>query len=239
MQAADEAPKAAIRPKKVNKKRTSSNRTDGKGTDMSKAQGAFRVAVRCRPLLAHERGKESVLTLTKDAVMVTGSDDAERPESPRMVSPRRERSDFGGQRTAKSFSFDHVYDEFCTQEEVYSQFVAPYTALFLTGYNVTLFAYGQTGTGKTYTVIGGEPPEERGVVPRFVEAVFAHVAAEAEAREREAAEGGGPPHLAVFDEDQSADAQPLLAQTQIEKVGITILEVCCRCLECTQKRLPI
>ena len=102
---------------------------DDKKTKPDKS--AFRVAVRCRPLLAHERSQESVLELTKGAVTIVGGAEeaaAATAESPRGPSPRRERPP--GQ-TVRSFAFDHVYDEFCTQEEVYSQFVAPFTAQFL------------------------------------------------------------------------------------------------------------
>ena len=200
-----------------------------KGKAASKDAGeAFRVAVRCRPLLPHERGKDSgVLTLTQGTVTVNGEEDEPAGRTgtvtPRVASPRRERSD-QGLRTVKSFSFDHVYDEFCTQDEVYAQFVAPFTARFLEGYNVTLFAYGQTGTGKTHTVIGGETYEQRGIVPRFVEEVFAHVAAEAAMAAKDAEAGQGAAHL-VFTEAESAEAKASLSETRIEKIGVTILEV--------------
>ena len=93
-----------------------------------KKESAFRVAVRCRPLLPHERMQQPILTLTKSAVTVAQPDDVDSLDSPRMPSPRRERP---GQAT--SFAFDHVYDEFVTQAEVYEQFVAPFTAQFLAG----------------------------------------------------------------------------------------------------------
>ena len=218
--------------RKPSRKGTSSKRASTvKAGDASKGDRgakAFQVAVRCRPLLPHEREKqgESVLTLSKGSVTVTGGDEAERGrghDSPRMASPRRERSDQGLQ-TVKAFSFDHVYDEFCTQEEVYAQFVAPFTAQFIAGYNVTLFAYGQTGTGKTHTVIGGDTDAERGVVPRFVEEVFAHVQSEAKRAEAEASSSAAP-HLAVYNEADAADARPILSDTTIEKVGVSVLEV--------------
>ena len=272
---------------KPSSKRTGSSKTSGASSSASGADSnAFRVAVRCRPLLPHERAKESgVLELSKGAVTVKGVSDetaaagADRAgaESPR-ASPRRERSD-ASLKIAKTFSFDHVYDEFSTQDEVYEQLVAPFTAKYLAGYNVTLFAYGQvcgasvaswlaasqppsrsmptchqrapappacrdcargwigahgrpvacapsrraqTGTGKTHTVIGGEAAEDRGVVPRFVEAVFAHTDAEAA---RAAADAPSAPSTRRFTEAEAADAPSVLSETRVERLGVTILEV--------------
>ena len=188
---------------------------------------AFRVAVRCRPLLPHERAKDAggVLTLSKGTVTIAGgSDDSDKPgsESPR-ASPRRSFPDASSAlKPSKSFTFDHVYDEYSTQEEVYAQFVAPFTAKFLAGHNVTLFAYGQTGTGKTHTVIGGEAAEDRGVVPRFVEAVFGEAAAEAA---RAKAEAASAPAALVLGEAEAADAPSVLSEARVVKVGVTILEV--------------
>ena len=67
----------------------------------------------------------------------------------------------------------------------------PYTQAALDGFNGTVFAYGQTGTGKTYTMLGLEDnyrdvstvtkpvdPATRGIIPRAVEHIFAHVAQE-------------------------------------------------------------
>lgn len=42
---------------------------------------------------------------------------------------------------------------------MYSSVVAPMIQEVLAGYNCTVFAYGQTGTGKTYTMVGEEQPE--------------------------------------------------------------------------------
>ena len=217
--------------KKVSSKRTASAAPSSgekvAGGGGGKAGSAFRVAVRCRPLMQHERMQESVLTLNKGAVQInSGADDAERAaesgESPRHSSPRKARhAPAGPSSTVKSFSFDHVYDEFCTQDEVYSQFVAPFTAQFLGGYNVTLFAYGQTGTGKTYTVIGGDGYKQRGVVPRFVEDVFAHVASE-RAKAAEAEREGSAATTMTLSEAEAKDARPLLVQSHLESVGVTV-----------------
>lgn len=55
---------------------------------------------------------------------------------------------------AKTYFFDKVFNEATSQEIFYKQVVSPVVKDFLDGFNCTLFAYGQTGTGKTYTMIG-------------------------------------------------------------------------------------
>ncbi|KAK3246993.1 hypothetical protein CYMTET_43498 [Cymbomonas tetramitiformis] len=65
-----------------------------------------------------------------------------------------------------SFVFDRVFGNAQGQEEVYRSAVQPYVAEVLGGTNVTIFAYGQTGTGKTHTIVG--PKEDPGVVSRCV-----------------------------------------------------------------------
>jgi hypothetical protein len=47
--------------------------------------------------------------------------------------------------------------------------------LCLQGYNAAIIAYGQTGTGKTYTMEGAQHGPERGIIPRAVEDVFAYI----------------------------------------------------------------
>ena len=218
----------AVKPAKAKKAKEGSKKAKDGGSassSSSKDSGAFRVAVRCRPLLPFERQQESVLTLTKGAVTVNSSEDADDHHH-RSSSPRPQRPAASAQ-TIRSFSFDHVYDEFCTQEEVYAQFVAPFTAQFLAGYNVTLFAYGQTGTGKTHTVIGGDGYEQRGVVPRFVEEVFTHVASERrKAKEAASAstsagiDADGPTDTSsVYSEAEASEARPLLVESRVESVG--------------------
>ena len=49
----------------------------------------------------------------------------------------------------KQFTFDKVFNQYATQEEVYTSVVAPVVHEVLEGFNCTVFAYGQTGTGKT------------------------------------------------------------------------------------------
>lgn len=51
-----------------------------------------------------------------------------------------------------SFVFDNVYDQNSTQKQVYESTARTVVESSLQGYNATIFAYGQTGTGKTYTM---------------------------------------------------------------------------------------
>lgn len=57
---------------------------------------------------------------------------------------------------SQTFSFDQVFDQESNQEIVYEESVRPLVKYVKQGYNCTVFAYGQTGTGKTFT-IGTEP----------------------------------------------------------------------------------
>ena len=54
----------------------------------------------------------------------------------------------------KPFSFDAVYDVDAQQNTVYDEVAFPLVESMLQGYNCTIFAYGQTGCGKTHTMMG-------------------------------------------------------------------------------------
>ncbi|XP_057998764.1 kinesin-like protein KIN-14S isoform X2 [Hevea brasiliensis] len=69
----------------------------------------------------------------------------------------------------KQFKFDHVFKPEDNQEAVFAQ-TKPIVTSVLDGYNVCIFAYGQTGTGKTFTMEG--TPESRGVNYRTLEELF-------------------------------------------------------------------
>ena len=53
------------------------------------------------------------------------------------------------------FTFDKVFGPKAQQRSIYDQAIAPVVNEVLEGFNCTVFAYGQTGTGKTYTMEGG------------------------------------------------------------------------------------
>lgn len=56
--------------------------------------------------------------------------------------------------TDKSFTFDSVYGPDSTQRQVYDETAFPLVESVIQGYNGTIFAYGQTGCGKTHTMMG-------------------------------------------------------------------------------------
>ena len=59
------------------------------------------------------------------------------------------------------------------QANVYENVAAPLVRDVMKGYNGTLLAYGQTGTGKTYTMRGnGEKSIDQGVIPRCLDDIF-------------------------------------------------------------------
>ena len=73
------------------------------------------------------------------------------------------------------FTFDYVYDQMDSQEFVYENTAKQSVISVLEGYNATILAYGQTGTGKTHTMEGfkykvGDP--QRGIIPRSMEEIF-------------------------------------------------------------------
>lgn len=73
----------------------------------------------------------------------------------------------------KQFTFDSVFDWTSSQQAIYEDTSSPIITDVLEGYNGTIFAYGQTGTGKTHTMTGKEDDhKERGIMPRAFEDIF-------------------------------------------------------------------
>ena len=79
--------------------------------------------------------------------------------------------------TDRAFEFDHVFADDTGQQEIFDKCVAQLVDSCFGGYNCTVFAYGQTGTGKTYTMgTSGDWDEveeaDFGAIPRAVGRVF-------------------------------------------------------------------
>ncbi|KAI9726881.1 MAG: kinesin motor protein cin8 [Chrysothrix sp. TS-e1954] len=78
----------------------------------------------------------------------------------------------------KTYNFDRVFSPAADQGMVFDEVVAPILDQVLDGFNCTIFAYGQTGTGKTYTMSGDITdmlplPDASGIIPRVLQSLFA------------------------------------------------------------------
>jgi hypothetical protein len=124
---------------------------------MASNNECVRVVVRCRPLFGKEinDGRQKIVTMDIN----TGAVALQNPKADAGEPP-------------KSFTFDNVFDERCTQREIYEKAARPIVASVMEGYNGTIFAYGQTGTGKTHTMDGQPTPEGQGIIPNSFDHVF-------------------------------------------------------------------
>ncbi|XP_070359912.1 centromere-associated protein E-like [Equus asinus] len=71
---------------------------------------------------------------------------------------------------SKSFNFDRVFDSDESTKNVYEEIAVPIIDSAIQGYNGTVFAYGQTASGKTYTMMGSK--DYLGVIPRAIHDIF-------------------------------------------------------------------
>ena len=122
---------------------------------MSQVQARVEVAVRLRPLASTGRDRTAVAACV-DADEQSGT-----------VTVLRE-----GRH--KQFTFDHVFGQSTSNADIYAAIGRPLLSAALDGYNATLFAYGQTGAGKTHTVMGSRG--DAGLVLRLVRELFDDVA---------------------------------------------------------------
>ncbi|PON34472.1 Kinesin-like protein [Trema orientale] len=75
---------------------------------------------------------------------------------------------------SESYRFDEVFTDTASQRRVYEAVAKPVVESVLSGYNGTVMAYGQTGTGKTYTLgrLGKDDTSERGIMARALEDIL-------------------------------------------------------------------
>nr|XP_057910627.1 kinesin heavy chain [Doryrhamphus excisus]XP_057910628.1 kinesin heavy chain [Doryrhamphus excisus] len=76
----------------------------------------------------------------------------------------------------RPYVFDQVFPTHATQEQVYNTCAKHIVKDVLEGYNGTIFAYGQTSSGKTHTMEGNlHDPQGMGIIPRIAEDIFEHI----------------------------------------------------------------
>ncbi|KAH1199607.1 Kinesin-like protein KIN-UB [Glycine max] len=120
--------------------------------------GRVRVAVRLRPRNAEE--------------MMADADFADCVElQPELKRLKLRRNNWD----SDTYEFDEVLTEFASQKRVYEVVAKPVVESVLDGYNGTVMAYGQTGTGKTFTLgrLGEVDASDRGIMVRSMEDIFA------------------------------------------------------------------
>ncbi|XP_023527866.1 kinesin-like protein KIN-UB isoform X1 [Cucurbita pepo subsp. pepo] len=138
----------------------SNSNKDGDGVP-----GRVRVAVRLRPRNAEEQVADADFA---DCVEL-------QPELKRLKL-RKNNWD------SDTYEFDEVLTESASQKRVYEVVAKPVVESVLEGYNGTVMAYGQTGTGKTFTLgrLGDEDMSDRGIMVRAMEDILADVSHEAD-----------------------------------------------------------
>lgn len=130
---------------------------------MSNKKGgeSVKVVVRCRPMNQKEiaQGHQRIIEMNVKKGTIEINNPAKKEEVPRM------------------FTYDSVYDWNSKQIDLYDETFRQLVDSVLEGYNGTIFAYGQTGTGKTFTMEGvRSDPVLRGVIPNSFEHIFTHIA---------------------------------------------------------------
>ncbi|CAD7945147.1 unnamed protein product [Amoebophrya sp. A25] len=120
----------------------------------------IKVCIRCRPFIDREQGEKCIIRMPEKAVLEVLDEDN---------NPLR----FGYDRCYWSHSKKDEQNGFADQNTLMSELGMELLENALAGYNDTLFAYGQTGAGKTWSVIGGKDMNvDAGLLPRMCNQVF-------------------------------------------------------------------
>lgn len=83
------------------------------------------------------------------------------------------KQDINGNQQERQFTYDQVFDGDSKQSAVYDECAYSLVESVLQGYNGTIFAYGQTGCGKSHTMMGvPSDPELRGIIPNCFKHIF-------------------------------------------------------------------
>ncbi|XP_024884636.1 kinesin-like protein unc-104 isoform X15 [Temnothorax curvispinosus] len=128
---------------------------------------SVKVAVRVRPFNYREISRQA-----QCIIEMTGSTTS-------IVNPK---ATPGSKEAVKSFNYDYSYfsmdpndDNYSTQLMVYKDIGEEMLEHAFEGYNVCIFAYGQTGAGKSYTMMGKQEEGQEGIIPQICKDLFSKI----------------------------------------------------------------
>lgn len=116
---------------------------------LASEKSSVRVAVRVRPLNKKEEKSNSIIAISKGKVYITDPKSKEK----------------------KNFTYDYVYNDSQSQEDIYNDIGKQVISNAFRGYNSCVFAYGQTSSGKSHTMMGGSTTQ-KGLIPRICQNLF-------------------------------------------------------------------
>eukprot|EP01084_Bolivina_argentea_P181327 313180_1 len=143
---------------------------------MADSVECVQVVVRCRPLNQKEINRRCQKVVVVDETtgeIKIGNTQTKSNDEPSSFSSTKKQALNATQFASKMFTFDKTFGENSTQQSMYEQTARAIVNSTLSGYNGTIFAYGQTGTGKTYTMVGIPKDETmKGIIPRAFNHIF-------------------------------------------------------------------
>ena len=154
--------------------------TNNTNSNNNNKEDNLKVAIRIRPPLQREIEKNltfrpiTIVDKENHSLSLEEYLGSELDESKILDELMKNRKMFQPHR----FTFDEVFDIGTSQEEVFNVAAKPAVNSVLEGYNSTIFAYGQTGTGKTFTMEGftyNNLDKSRGIIPRCIESIFSYI----------------------------------------------------------------
>lgn len=137
---------------------------------------SVQVAVRIRPGNEHDlthipaRFQRTVVHATNGTTVAVDATPSTNPQTGSTAPPPKK----------QVFTFDQAHAPGTSQHQLFTVTAAPLVERFIQGFNCTILAYGQTSSGKTYTMSGvdldadpNDPSTGMGIIPRAVATIFA------------------------------------------------------------------
>lgn len=111
-------------------------------------KSSVQVAVRVRPINTREVDSDTIIDVRQNSIHIVDPSDKKK----------------------KNFNFDYAFDSDTPQETVFEHIGEKVVSGAFSGYNCCIFAYGQSGSGKSYSVLGSH--KDPGLIPRICQALF-------------------------------------------------------------------